>query len=162
MHFLFCLCFAGHLSLMHRLCTASPWPVLPRLQLQRQLTLRLICSRAIMVLTQVLPLLERCHIYALDLRAHGISTAPADDGWLKSSWTCLATDVLAVLEALSLQGFNTLSQGCNCGGQVKVKYTMKSSWINGLPPTRGLQSHQTFVFHAFVAHCYPFSPLKRL
>eukprot|EP00884_Botryococcus_braunii_P007788 jgi/Botrbrau1/1700/Bobra.116_2s0042.1 len=55
-------------------------------------------------LPTVLPLLERCHIYALDLRAHGISTAPADDGWLKSSWTCLATDVLAVLKALSLQG----------------------------------------------------------
>lgn len=51
-------------------------------------------------------LLQRFHVFLVDLRGHGSSDAPADDQWLTNSWKCLASDVLVVVEALGIRGPN--------------------------------------------------------
>jgi pimeloyl-ACP methyl ester carboxylesterase len=58
---------------------------------------------------QILQLVDRCHVYALDMRGHGRSTNPKDSGWLQSTWTHLASDVIAVVEALSIHGTDLIN-----------------------------------------------------
>ena len=76
------------------------------------------------------PLGNRAHVGGLDLRGHGLSTAPAKPGTLKS-WTLYRDDVITALEQVAPRG--TVLAGHSMGATVALMVAGKRpDLVNGL------------------------------